>query len=96
MEIFPEFAEEGHAKLIKLDEDSQKSPDGKEKWRKFIAKYVLLPCALWIRWLSGPTRYEKIIKDYNFGSLLRVNSKDEYSETNTIFGARFSSFFALY
>lgn len=42
MEIFPEFAEEGHAKLIKLDEDSQKSPDGKEKWRKFIAKYVLL------------------------------------------------------
>jgi hypothetical protein len=32
------------------------------------------------------TRYEKKIKDYNFGSLIRVNALDEYSETNTIFG----------
>lgn len=36
MKTFPEFEEEGHAKLIRLDEDAMKSKDGKEKWRQFI------------------------------------------------------------
>lgn len=31
-------------------------------------------------------RYEKKVKDHNFGSLIRMNCEDEYSETNTIFG----------
>jgi hypothetical protein len=37
-EIFPEMAENDHAKLTKLDEDSLKSDDGKKKWREFISK----------------------------------------------------------
>lgn len=36
MKTFPEFEEEGHEKLIRLDEDVMKSKDGKEKWRVFI------------------------------------------------------------
>lgn len=31
-------------------------------------------------------RYEKKVKDYNFGSLIRTDARQEYSETNTIFG----------
>jgi hypothetical protein len=31
--------------------------------------------------------YEKKIKDFNFGSLIRTDATKEYSETNTIFGA---------
>lgn len=42
MKTFPEFEEEGHAKLIRLDEDAMKSKDGKEKWRTFINSCVLL------------------------------------------------------
>ena len=37
-------------------------------------------------------RYEKKVKDYNFGSLIRTDARQEYSETNTIFGAH--SFFS--
>lgn len=29
--------------------------------------------------------YKDTIKDYNFGSLIRTDARDEYSETNTIF-----------
>lgn len=31
-------------------------------------------------------RYEKTIEDYNFGSLIRTDCKDEYSQHNSIFG----------
>ena len=31
-------------------------------------------------------RYEKKVKDFNFGSLIRTDSRREYAETNTIFG----------
>jgi hypothetical protein len=31
-------------------------------------------------------RYEKKIQEYNFGSLIRTDAKQEYTETNTIFG----------
>lgn len=30
--------------------------------------------------------YEKKVKDYNFGSLIRTDCRAEYGETNTIFG----------
>lgn len=36
MKSFPEFAEEPHDKLTKLDEEWMKSDDGKKKWRDFI------------------------------------------------------------
>ncbi|KAF5372481.1 hypothetical protein D9758_005158 [Tetrapyrgos nigripes] len=39
METFPELAEPPHDKLIKLDEEWMKSPEGKERWRKFITEY---------------------------------------------------------
>lgn len=31
-------------------------------------------------------RYEKKVKDYNFGSLIRTDARQEYGEMNTIFG----------
>ncbi len=31
-------------------------------------------------------RYKEKVKDYNFGSLIRTNAREEYGETNTIFG----------
>ncbi|CAK5278311.1 unnamed protein product [Mycena citricolor] len=70
MKTFPELAENGHAKLIQLDEDWMKSASGKERWREFIESY------------------RKKIKDYNFGSLIRTNAKEEYGEKNTIFVTR--------
>lgn len=30
--------------------------------------------------------YKEKVKDYNFGSLIRTDAKDEYGEANTIFG----------
>ena len=34
-------------------------------------------------------RYENTIEDYNFGSLIRTDCKDEYSQHNSIFGTSF-------
>jgi len=45
-----------------------KSPEGKTRWRKFIAPF------------------EKVIEDYNFGTLMRLDVAGEYTEANTIFG----------
>jgi hypothetical protein len=36
MREFPEMAEPPHDKITRLDEEWMKSPDGKERWRKFI------------------------------------------------------------
>ena len=41
-------------------------------------------------------RYEKIIKDHNFGSLIRTDSEGEYSERNTIFGLSSCTFYFLF
>ena len=35
MSAFPEFSEDEHAKLVKLDEDWLKSESGKKRWREF-------------------------------------------------------------
>ena len=32
-------------------------------------------------------RYDGKVTDHNFGSLIRTNAEEEYSESNTIFGA---------
>ncbi|RDB17192.1 Protein PBDC1 [Hypsizygus marmoreus] len=76
MEAFPEFTENDHEKLTKLDEDWMKSDDGKNRWRDFIQAY------------------EKKVKDYNFGSLIRTDARQEYGETNTIFVTRIQ-FYAI-
>lgn len=38
------------------------------------------------RWREFIEAYKDKVADYNFGSLIRTNAKDEYAETNTIFG----------
>lgn len=40
------------------------------------------------RWRKFIQSYEKKIKDYNFGSLIRTDARDEYGEKNTIFVTR--------
>jgi len=40
-------------------------------------------------WLKVNVRiysYKDKVKDYNFGSLIRTDARDEYGESNTIFG----------
>ncbi|KAJ6565471.1 DUF757-domain-containing protein [Mycena vulgaris] len=76
LKTFPELAEADHAKLIKLDEEAMKSPEGKERWRVFIESY------------------KKKVKDYNFGSLIRTDARQEYGENNTIFVTRIQ-FYAI-
>lgn len=86
MEAFPELAENDYAKITVLDEEWMKSKDGKERWRNFIAACVkpiyTCPCAYVVRRCS----YENKVKDYNFGSLIRTDAREEYGERNTIFG----------
>ncbi|KAJ7075420.1 DUF757-domain-containing protein [Mycena belliarum] len=76
LKTFPELAEDGHAKLTKLDEEGMKSAEGKERWRVFIESY------------------KKKVKDYNFGSLIRTDAREEYGEKNTIFVTRIQ-FYAI-
>lgn len=38
------------------------------------------------RWRNFIEEYKDKVKDYNFGSLIRTDATDEYSEKNTIFG----------
>jgi len=92
MKDFPEFFENEHEKLVKLDEDWIKSAEGKQRWRVFIEScvcrgdeyFVVFPFAE--QRLFSCNRYEKKVKDYNFGSLIRTDAKQEYGEKNTIFG----------
>ncbi|KIJ64730.1 hypothetical protein HYDPIDRAFT_181592 [Hydnomerulius pinastri MD-312] len=37
------------------------------------------------KWRDFINAYEKKVKDFNFGSLIRTDARQEYSETNTIF-----------
>jgi hypothetical protein len=36
MSSFPELSADGHAKIIKIDEDWLKGEDGKKRWRAFM------------------------------------------------------------
>ncbi|KIM82720.1 hypothetical protein PILCRDRAFT_70144 [Piloderma croceum F 1598] len=48
------------------------------------------------RWRTFINAYEKTVKDFNFGSLIRTDARREYAETNTIFGASvFLRFYAI-
>lgn len=90
MKAFPELAENSHEKLTKLDEDWMKSKEGKERWREFIESYALLfsrlAATLHSQIPPSHARYKDKVKDYNFGSLIRTDARQEYGETNTIFG----------
>ena len=41
------------------------------------------------RWRKFMMAYEKLIDDFNFGTLIRIDSGMEYGEKETIFGQRF-------
>lgn len=38
------------------------------------------------RWRNFMTPFEHKIDDYNFGTLIRANCKEDYTEANSIFG----------
>ncbi|KAJ7809181.1 hypothetical protein B0H14DRAFT_2849329 [Mycena olivaceomarginata] len=38
------------------------------------------------RWRVFIESYKKKVKDYNLGSLIRTDARQEYGENNTIFG----------
>ncbi|KJA21310.1 hypothetical protein HYPSUDRAFT_42162 [Hypholoma sublateritium FD-334 SS-4] len=40
------------------------------------------------RWREFIESYKEKVKDYNFGSLIRTDARDEYGESNTIFVTR--------
>ncbi|WFD04499.1 hypothetical protein MOBT1_003209 [Malassezia obtusa] len=41
------------------------------------------------KWREFITKYEKKVADFNFGTLIRTNAADEYTQNNTIFLTRF-------
>ncbi|CAH7671363.1 polysaccharide biosynthesis-domain-containing protein [Phakopsora pachyrhizi] len=75
-EAFPDLYENKDGKLQQIDEQQMKSPEGKEAWRKYIAKF------------------DKNIVDFNFGTLIRTNSAEDYTESNTMFITRIQ-FYAI-
>ena len=38
------------------------------------------------KWRAFMMEYENKVDDFNFGTMLRTNPKEEYEEENTIFG----------
>ncbi|KAL2216771.1 putative polysaccharide biosynthesis protein [Thermoascus aurantiacus ATCC 26904] len=46
------------------------------------------------KWRNFMNQYEKKIKDYNFGTIIRTNPKFEYDQHTTIFGMRMQ-FYAI-
>ncbi|KAF9452121.1 DUF757-domain-containing protein [Macrolepiota fuliginosa MF-IS2] len=46
------------------------------------------------RWRDFIEQYKDKVKDYNFGSLIRTDARQEYGETNTIFVTRIQ-FYAI-
>ncbi|KAG8950134.1 hypothetical protein FRC04_007989 [Tulasnella sp. 424] len=46
------------------------------------------------KWREFMGRYEKKINDYNFGTLIRPDCKEEYTEKNSMFVAR-TQFYAI-
>jgi hypothetical protein len=58
---------------VPLNEDEMKSKEGKERWRNFCMVYE---------------KGDKKIEDFNYGTMLRKDSKTEYGEDTTIFAVR--------
>ena len=58
------------------------------KVRKAGLLYTVNSNSFFLSFFSGYS-YKDKVKDYNFGSLIRMDARDEYAETNTIFGASF-------
>ncbi|KAI8987336.1 putative polysaccharide biosynthesis protein [Mycotypha africana] len=39
----------------------------------------------WRKWIN---KYEKRVKEFNFGTLIRIDCREDYTEQNTMFGVR--------
>jgi len=48
------------------------------------------------KWRNFVNKYDKKIEDFNFGTMLRSNAKDEYEEETTIFGRHEATFQSNY
>ncbi|CAO3692637.1 unnamed protein product [Rhizopus microsporus] len=40
------------------------------------------------KWRNFMNKYEKRVKEFNFGSLIRIDCREDYTEQNTMFGVR--------
>ncbi|CAO3662033.1 unnamed protein product [Rhizopus stolonifer] len=40
------------------------------------------------KWRNFVNKYEKRVNEFNFGSLIRIDCRDDYTEQNTMFGVR--------
>jgi hypothetical protein len=90
-ETFPELRvtdEDKAGGVAKIDEDRMKSDEGKKKWRDFIQKYENKGMSLLIGLRGGGDDTDRVhvVSDYNFGTLIRTDASDEYTQFNTTFG----------
>ncbi|CEI92995.1 hypothetical protein RMCBS344292_12569 [Rhizopus microsporus] len=46
------------------------------------------------KWRNFMNKYEKRVKEFNFGSLIRIDCREDYTEQNTMFGVRMQ-FYAI-
>ncbi|KAI8879058.1 DUF757-domain-containing protein [Backusella circina FSU 941] len=46
------------------------------------------------KWRNWINKYEKRVNEFNFGSLLRIDCREDYTEQNTMFGIRMQ-FYAI-
>ncbi|BGO88556.1 hypothetical protein NBRC10512_004652 [Rhodotorula toruloides] len=76
---FPDYQSDERLRLLK--EDELKSAEGKKRWREFMTDKVF------------PESMREAI-DYNFGTLIRANCEDDYTQENSIFGYRLQ-FYAI-
>lgn len=85
-EAFPEYFEGSLERIKKIDEDKLKSNEEKPRWRKWLKRWetdISVSRLTHTRCLthSSPA-------DYNFGTLLRVDAHDEFTERNAMFAVR--------
>ncbi|GAA5999990.1 ribosome-associated Tef1p biogenesis chaperone CHP1 [Rhodotorula paludigena] len=85
---FPDYSSSDD-KLRVLDEDEMKSAQGKKRWRDFMMPFECVFSALSRR--AGIT---KKIDEFNFGTLIRTNCEDDYTQENSMFGYRLQ-FYAI-
>ncbi|KAI9249550.1 putative polysaccharide biosynthesis protein [Sporodiniella umbellata] len=46
------------------------------------------------KWRNFVNKYEKRVNEFNFGSLIRIDCREDYTEQNTMFGVRMQ-FYAI-
>jgi hypothetical protein len=97
-ETFPDLRvtdEDKTGGVLKVDEDKMKSANGKKQWRDFIQRYENKGECYFESMHSDfrPPDFSSLlflfslaVSDYNFGTLIRTDASDEYTQFNTTFG----------